>query len=175
MKGQTRLKPLRFATEVGSVREWSKRSRVGFEKLLPIPQHTGCTAGCRRERLQGQRHAQDLQQGRWLSRNKARRSLIHGLPDVQRLSTDKEVSVPYTGIRKFVPGFVRTHRIGVRVAFAIPTWTNSTVFTYTDSPKGKGRKRSTQAALLSTRTRENWHPSGETRKSLTGSGKCLAA
>ena len=43
------------------------------------------------------------------------------------------------------------------------------------SPKGKGRRRLTRAALLSTRTRRNWHPSGETRKSLTGSGKLLAA
>ncbi|MFV0675531.1 helix-turn-helix transcriptional regulator [Variovorax sp. tm] len=96
---------------------------------------------------------------------------MKGLRRVKRRSTDKEVPVQYTGIPNFVPGFVFTHSIGVRVAFAIPTWTNSAAFSYADCPIGKGRKRSTQAALLSTRPRRNWHPSGETRKSLTGSGK----
>ena len=80
-----------------------------------------------------------------------------------------------TGSSPFIHNLVHTRLLWCALAFSVSIWITGYPNSIASTPKGKGRRRLTQAALLSTRTRKNWHPSGETRKSLTGSGECLAA
>lgn len=80
-----------------------------------------------------------------------------------------------TGSSLLINNLVHT-RCGFRaLAFSAPIWTTGYLNSITGVQKARAASDGTQAALLSTRTRENWHPSAETKKSLTGSGDFLAS